>query len=198
MVITSNLFDVFVRDDDMKNKFRRSIKKHFLDNWQIKISDRDFDDIYGESRLELYKKIGTELVSVKDHPLKRFFYIICKNQAHKFIRDNNKHTLAIALPLHDDDGVKSKINFDKIGKIIISTPEEEMILSERKARVHEAINKMSKPCRHLLEMFYIDGYNWAELADLLCYANSDSVRNEAYRCRQRFKDNNPELRLYIK
>lgn len=197
MVITSKLFEDYVGNDSTKIDIFHRVKNHF-NKRGIKILHTDFDDIYGDSRLELYKKIGTELTSVKDHPLERFFYTICKNQTKKFIRDNKKHTIAIALPPHDDDGVTNEINFDKISRFLTPTPEEEMILSERKARVHEAIDKMSKPCRHLLEMFYIEGYNWAELAGILYYANSESVRTEAYRCRQRLKENNPELRLYLK
>ena len=67
-----------------------------------------------------------------------------------------------------------------------------------KELVHNALNEMAESCRQLLTKYYLEGYNWDEIAVFLKMSNAESAKSAANRCRRRFGEKYKGLEIYVK
>lgn len=199
----------FVKDVSRKRSVFRSIKNCFGKNGAC-LSDDDMEDIYQESVVVLYNKIGTELTSSKDNALDNFFYGICYRQTLKFLRKQGR---VVTIDMGEDsldrrqrNGISSS-QLDRIMRTIPTegfhssdriSPEEAVDLRRMKELVHRALDEMAERCRQLLTKYYLEGFNWTEIADALALANADTAKSAAHRCRKRFEEKYKGLEIYVK
>ena len=169
--------------------------KEHLRTPHFNFSEYDFEDIFQESVIALYNNIGTHVTC----SLESYFYSICRNQALKYYRKQKK--MVDVDNVVDDPQSGERVFTDNLDKIFSfsSSPEEECEWILMKEDVHKALNEMADKCRKLLTRFYIEGYNWRELAEAtdLNLKNSDNTKAAAYQCRKRFKEKYYMLKQHI-
>lgn len=61
---------------------------------------------------------------------------------------------------------------------------ENLIETERSTAVHEALDRLGKPCRELLLLFYWEELSMEEIAGRLGFANADTVKAKKYQCKK--------------
>ena len=128
----------------------------------------------------------------------------------KYIR-KNKRIISYDTNSHaSETNQHSGISFIKLNEIVktiptdISTPQsflspdEAFDLKQMKERVASALDAMALRCRQLLTKYYLEGYNWAELATQFGLSSADSAKASANKCRRRFEERYKELEVYIK
>ena len=172
----------------------------------FKLSADDFEDIFQESVIALYKNIGTPITCT----LSSYFYVICRNQTLKHNRKVSKiehyNMSESAYNEQERKGISSQklntilitIPSERINPQIAETPDKVLELSNMKERVHKALDEMATKCKQLLTKFYIEGFSWTELALEFDFSNADTAKISAQRCRNRFKEKYKELEVYVK
>jgi RNA polymerase sigma-70 factor (ECF subfamily) len=58
---------------------------------------------------------------------------------------------------------------------------------ERDEVIQSVVNKMGEPCCTLLDKFYWEELSGEEIADLMNYKNTDTVKTQKYKCMQKLK-----------
>lgn len=164
------------------------------------LSEDDAKDIYQESSIALYHKIDTELSS----SLERFFAGIWYRQTMKFLRKRRRE---VTLDL-TDSGMnpenRTGVSLRKVNELLEKAescppPPDEVIDQERmREAVTKALDEMAERCRTLLSKFYLEGYNWMELAAQLNLKNANTAKSAANRCRRTFEEKFKELAVYLK
>lgn len=207
--IKSEKFLEFVKDISRKNSLCNNIKNNFLKKG-VSISDEDLDDIYQESIYVLYNNIGTELTSSKGNALDNFFYGICYRQTLKFLRKQERvdYIDDMSNPILGASQ-KNGISAKKLNKVLNTisierghsqgnmSPDNAFDLTRMKELVHKALGEMAERCRQLLTKYYIEGYNWFEIADYLQLANAETAKSAANRCRRHFQEKYKGLEIYV-
>lgn len=166
------------------------------------LSEEDYEDIFQESVIALYKKIGTKI----ECTLNTFFYAICLRQTLKFVRDKKKTDSIDSTGLTDsalDTGKQTGVSAKKLKQIIQTipsankAPDELSDINQMKERVSRALDEMAGKCKQLLTKFYIEGYSWEEIANDYELKDSQSAKVVANRCRKRLKEKYIGLRVYV-
>ena len=74
----------------------------------------------------------------------------------------------------------------KVIRDVEASPEEDFIDQERINTIEEILEKIGKTCQQILTMYKLS-YSMAEIADKLNFASPKVAKNEAYRCRKKFR-----------
>ena len=53
--------------------------------------------------------------------------------------------------------------------------------------MEDAMNQLGEPCKTLLEDYYIRMQNMQDITDRFGYTNTDTAKNQKYKCLQRLK-----------
>ena len=193
---------VLKRKDKIKNF---GLKSNF------KLSDQEYDDIFQEAVIALYQNIGVTITC----KFKSYFYIICRNQALKYIRKKSKISYIDeyannSFKDENEEGQPKGVSFRELNRALQTVPREgitpqvartpDSVLESKqmRERVYKALNEMSQRCKELLYYYYVKGYSWKELARDFVLQNSDTAKATANRCRNRFKEKYKGLEYYIK
>ncbi|HED09338.1 MAG TPA: sigma-70 family RNA polymerase sigma factor [Caldithrix abyssi] len=64
---------------------------------------------------------------------------------------------------------------------------ESVIRREKNNSVRQALEKLKKPCKDILYFFYFEKRSMSEIAQLLNFANSSTVKARKYQCLQELK-----------
>jgi RNA polymerase sigma factor (sigma-70 family) len=192
--------------EDKKNKNKEEKPLYPSLRYGFKLSEDDFEDIFQESVIALYKNIGTPISCT----LSSYFYIICRNQTLKHNRKESKiehyNMSESAYNEQEKTGISSQklntilrtIPSERITPQIAETPDIVFDFSNMKKRVHKALDEMATKCKQLLTKFYIEGFSWTEIALEFDFNNADTAKASAQRCRNRFKEKYKELEVYVK
>ena len=70
---------------------------------------------------------------------------------------------------------------------VASSPEEDFISKERIDGIEQILDKIGASCKQILTMYKLS-YSMVEIAETLNFANAKVAKNEAYRCRKKFRD----------
>ena len=163
------------------------------------LSEDDAKDIYQESSIALYNKIDTKITT----SLEKFFAGIWYRQTLKFLRRRKRE---IPLPLASpdmDSEKKTGVSLRKVNEILATfascppLPDKAMDQKGMKEAVANALDKMAKTCRTLLTKFYLEGYNWNELAIQLDLKNASTAKAAANRCRRSFEEKYKGLTVFL-
>ncbi|MEO8583578.1 MAG: sigma-70 family RNA polymerase sigma factor [Flavitalea sp.] len=130
-------------------------------------SSDDARDIFQEAMIVLYEKSKNEEFELTCQ-LKTYLYSVCKrlwlkklSQYHRLIPDLNG--VDEMVPVEDDIEAHDQKN-------------AEYLLMER------ALSGLGEPCKSLLEAFYLQKKNMAEIASGFGYTNPDNAKNQKYKC----------------
>ncbi len=173
---------------------------------RFKLSADDAQDIYQESAIALYKGLNSSL----DISIDKYFAGIWYRQALKFMRRQNRTVNCdmgspasdackpAGISLRKLNEIVRTIPDNRIGPQLSAQPDELFDLNSMKERVVEALGQMARQCRQLLTKYYIEGYDWTELARHFDLKNANTAKAAANRCRRRFEEKYKELEVYLK
>ena len=139
-------------------------------------------DAYQFAVLTFYENIMSGKLTLLNSSEKTYLFAIGKNKILEMKRASNKLTeidnLEESLP---------DVSFD----------EDEQVDPKHLKRVALCMEKLGEPCVSLLKEFYYHCRSMEEIAKLLDYKNTDSAKNQKYKCLQRLRKlfNEPTLAI---
>lgn len=129
-------------------------------------------DVYQEGVIVFYEKI-------KDHSLelscqiKTYLYSVCRRLWLKRLAEKGRYT--------------SRVD-DSEDYLMLADEEARHEENERQFDVmSEAMEQLGEPCRTLLEDYYIHTQNMQDITEKHGYTNTDTAKNQKYKCLQRLK-----------
>lgn len=135
------------------------------------ISEEDAKEIFQSSIIILYDNVMTNKLKELTVSLKSYLFSIAKNKAREHFRkvgkmvDGEKHQL-----VSSDNGIEVKQKLEaKINKVNL------------------ALQRIGDPCKSLLQLYYYKRFSMTEIGTLMGYKNSDTVKNQKYKCIKRLQ-----------
>lgn len=129
-------------------------------------SSDDASDLFQEVLIIIYEKIRDNKLFLTCS-LKTYIYSVARNQWMKKLSYNKKFTT-----------FNNFEQFVSVGDEVEFSPEFE---------IKNLLNDIGEACRKLLILFYYRKKSMEEISLQLNYANSDTVKNQKYKCIQRLK-----------
>lgn len=135
------------------------------------ISEEDAKEIFQSSIVILYDNVMTCKLVELTSGIKSYLYSIAKNKAKEYLR-------------------KSGILVDEDKFHLVSSNngiEEKRILESKINKVNQTLQSMGDPCKSLLQLYYYKRISMSEIGILMGYKNSDTVKNQKYKCIKRLQ-----------
>lgn len=177
-------------------KERRKVLS-FLKN-KFSLSLDDSEDIYQNSCIALFDNIKENKIDTLNSSLSTYFIGICKNQALKFIRDNQKYADKVPFENINEEGVYQASKTERISEEdngSIDSDQVERILNldnsitETQAQyMRDIVKSLPEPCETILWSYYADSLSLKEIAEIISFANADSVKSRKSQCISRLKE----------
>lgn len=135
-------------------------------------TDDEAKDIYQEGVIVFYEKIRDNSLELTCQ-IKTYLYSVCRRLWLKRLGEKGRYLTR----LDDSEGVVPV--------------EEETNQHEEQERqfgvMGDSLQQLGEPCRSLLEAFYIRLQNMQDITEQFGYTNSDTTKNQKYKCLQRLK-----------
>ena len=135
-------------------------------------SDDEAKDIYQEGVIVFYEKIKDNSLELSCQ-IKTYLYSVCRRLWLKKLAEKGRY----AVKMDDAEEYLSM--------------EEDVQQHEENERqfgiMTEALAQLGEPCRSLLEDYYLNMQNMQEITEKFGYTNSDTAKNQKYKCLQRLK-----------
>jgi RNA polymerase sigma-70 factor (ECF subfamily) len=150
-------------------------RKEYI-NWVRKFSRCDSDDAceyYQGAILIFYENVMNGRLVELQSSLKTYLFGIGKNlvmQEHRKTLRGEKVRAEYLLQTHLADSAQEMAS-------------EDLDL----AIVHRCFERIGDPCRKLLELFYFNQKNMEEITAELGYKNSETAKNQKYKCMERLR-----------
>lgn len=138
------------------------------------LSYEDAEDVYQDSCLALFKNIQDGKLVSLTAKLSTYFTQICVFQTLKKIRDE-KQMDSLDNGQYDSDKVDELLGLD--GGVSI----------RQQQKMEEIIKNLPFPCDKILWSYYYDNCSMAEIAPLIGYNGSDSVKAKKSQCMGKLK-----------
>lgn len=148
------------------DKIYLDFKPQFLFYAQKKFPNillEEIEDIYQDAIISFYQNIKRGTLTKIDSSLSAYIIQIGKVKLIAYVQMNNR------------------LQRVKQGILKESTPEEEYNLKIDQC-VKFIYSKMSASCKKILHLFYFEKKSMGEIADMLGYKNSDTVKSKKSRC----------------
>lgn len=129
-------------------------------------------DIYQEGVIIFFEKIRDNSLELSCQ-IKTYLYSVCRRLWLKRLAEKGRYTSRI------DDAE----NFLMLEEDIPQHEENERQFN----LMDEALEQLGDPCRSLLEDYYIRMQNMQDITEKFGYMNSDTAKNQKYKCLQRLK-----------
>ncbi len=129
-------------------------------------------DVYQHSILIFYEKITQDKLTFLTSTIKTYLFAIGKNQVLEKIKRNNRFS--------------DSSHFETSGNIF-DTDELNKENEIRLDLVEKCLKELGDPCRALLISYYYEKKSMQEIAELLGYKNTDTTKNQKYKCLKRLK-----------
>jgi len=72
--------------------------------------------------------------------------------------------------------------------IYVHEENEKLILEEQLSAAQIALEMLGDPCRSLLQLYYYQNLNMEDITTLLGYKNTDTTKNQKYKCLKRLQN----------
>jgi RNA polymerase sigma factor (sigma-70 family) len=135
-------------------------------------SDDEAKDIYQEGVIVFYEKIRANKLELTCQ-IKTYLYSVCRRLWLKRLAEKGKYTTSM-------DHAEDFLSLD-----------EDMQQQEENERqfsmMSDALEKIGDPCRSLLEDYYLRMQNMQDIMEKFGYTNTDTAKNQKYKCLQRLK-----------
>ncbi len=135
-------------------------------------TDDEAKDIYQESVIVFYEKIKDNTLELSCQ-IKTYLYSVCRRLWLKRLAEKGR----FASKLDDSE------SFMRVEEDLPEHEEQERQFGVMTA----ALEQLGEPCRSLLEDFYIRTQNMQVITDRYGYVNTDTAKNQKYKCLQRLK-----------
>lgn len=135
-------------------------------------SDDEAKDIYQEGVIVFYEKIRDNKLELTCQ-IKTYLYAVCRRLWLKRLAEKGKYTTSM-------DDVE---DFLMLEEDILQQDENERQFN----MMSDALEKIGEPCRSLLEDYYLHTQNMQDITEKFGYTNTDTAKNQKYKCLQRLK-----------
>jgi RNA polymerase sigma factor (sigma-70 family) len=129
-------------------------------------------DIYQEGVIVFYEKIRDNKLELTCQ-IKTYLYSVCRRLWLKRLAEKGKFATSM-------DDVENYLMLD-----------DDIPLQEENERQYDlmsdAMEKIGEPCRSLLEDYYLHTQNMQDITEKFGYTNTDTAKNQKYKCLQRLK-----------
>lgn len=133
------------------------------------------EDVYQESCIALFQNIKDGKLVSLTHSLSAYFTKICIFQALKKIRDVKSFD-SLDNGQYDSSKVDELLGLD--GEYTV----------EQQQAMEDIINHLPPPCDIILWTYYYDNMSMNEIAKVIGFKNSDSVKAKKTQCMKKLKD----------
>jgi RNA polymerase sigma factor (sigma-70 family) len=133
-------------------------------------SSEESKDIYQNAVVILYENTVSGKFNGTQASVKTYLFAIGKNKARETFRKNNR---MVSYDYNEDD---TFANDEPSG-----FPEEDIQV------VQQSLNELGDPCKQLLERHYFQRETMEEIAKRMGYKNSDTAKNQKYKCLLRLR-----------
>lgn len=132
----------------------------------------DARDIFQEGVLVLYEK-SKQADFVLTCKIKTFLYSVCRRLWLKKLQQNSR----FGVPIEQMEEVVP----------VEELMEEKEQLDMNFALMDSTLKSLGEPCKSLLEAYYFEKKQMAEIAGQFGYTNADNAKNQKYKCLMRLK-----------
>ena len=135
-------------------------------------TDDEAKDIYQEGVIVFYEKVRDNSLELTCQ-IKTYLYSVCRRLWLKRLTEKGR----FATRLEESESVVPV--------------EEDTLRHEEQERqfgvMGDSLAQLGEPCRGLLEAYYIQTQNMQDITEKFGYTNSDTAKNQKYKCLQRLK-----------
>ena len=135
-------------------------------------TDDEAKDIYQEGVIVFYEKIKDNSLELSCQ-IKTYLYSVCRRLWLKRLAEKGRY----AVKLDESD------SFVPVEEDTARHEEQEKQFGVMAA----SLEQLGEPCRSLLEDYYIKMQNMQVITDKFGYTNTDTAKNQKYKCLQRLK-----------
>jgi RNA polymerase sigma factor (sigma-70 family) len=162
------------RDDDRALSYLYKLYFPMISHFILGNSGTDDEakDIYQEGVIVFYEKIKENSLELNCQ-IKTYLYSVCRRLWLKRLAEKGRFANKI------DDSE----NFIQVEDDTQRHEEQERQFGV----MGEALDQLGEPCRSLIEDYYIKMQNMQEITEKFGYTNSDTAKNQKYKCLQRLK-----------
>lgn len=145
------------------------------------LQEHDCEDIFQDSLMVLYLKIGTgELDNIKSS-LYTFFVGICRNKAREYIRKNFKTAYI------EDNITCGTFSQEKLETLLNLDNSDTELENAKSQAVDEIIKDLPDTCAKVFWGYFWDGFSLKTLAAM--YGKTETaMKVTKFRCSEKFKD----------
>jgi RNA polymerase sigma factor (sigma-70 family) len=150
-------------------------RREFI-NWVRKFGRCDADDaseFYQATILIFYENVSNGKLSELQSSLKTYLFGIGKNLVMQEYRKNVR---------------REKVRAEYLIELHVRSTTQELQQEEMDlALVHRCFERIGDPCNTLLSLFYFHQKSMEEITDELGYKNTDTAKNQKYKCMERLR-----------
>jgi RNA polymerase sigma factor (sigma-70 family) len=132
-------------------------------------SEDDADDMLQEALVVLWERVRTGRYEHKAR-ISTFVFATVRNM---WLRRLARKRREVAVDMENDQTPSDN-----------KSPLDEIIETEETAGIAEALNRIGDPCRKLLLLYYWEERSMDQIAGLMGFANSDTVKSKKYQCKK--------------
>lgn len=162
-------------DDKELGRVYEKYRQEFI-SWAIRTYSCTVDEakeVYQLAIVIFYENIFNGRLTTMTSSVKSYLFAIGKNKVLEQKKFANRFT-------HNLEGDMNIMSEDKP---VIEVEQEEATLK----LVEQCLHLLGEPCKGLLEMYYYRRSNMTEIAESLGYKNTDTAKNQKYKCMKRLK-----------
>lgn len=149
---------------------------------KLSLKQEDAEDIYQNACLSLYDNIISGKLTELSSSLSTYFIQICINQGYKYLRDNKKHMHGITWEELTPAGEYDSMQIEQLlGLGDGLTPEQSQTM-------RDIVQDLPEPCESILWSYYGDSLKMDDIAKIIGFKNSDSVKAKKSQCMNKLKD----------
>ncbi|EJF11336.1 ECF subfamily RNA polymerase sigma-24 subunit [Pontibacter sp. BAB1700] len=135
-------------------------------------TDDEAKDIYQEGVIVFYEKIKGNSLELSCQ-IKTYLYSVCRRLWLKRLAEKGRYA----------NRIEDSENYLSLEEDVPQHEENERQFS----MMAEALEQLGEPCRTLLEDFYIRSQGMQDIVEKFGYTNTDTAKNQKYKCLQRLK-----------
>lgn len=139
------------------------------------LSQESAEDVYQESCIALFQNIKTGKLVTLTSSLSTYFTQICIFQTLKKIRDVKSF----------DSIENNQYDLSKVDELF--SAEDGFTVKQQRA-MEDIINHLPSPCNVILWSYYYDNMSLMEIANIIDFKNSDSVKAKKNQCMNKLKE----------
>ena len=140
-------------------------KKHFRMMAKLVMrnngTEDDAKDIFQDALIVFWQKVRSKELTLTSK-ISTYLYSICQNLWRKELVRKSRES-------NEEVEIAHEVDYDR---------------EDRINAMRECVNSMGDTCRKVLSLYYFDGVSMNDIAEILGFANSNTVKTKKYKCKQ--------------